>query len=68
MGGWKYRLCSYTVDGETLFSIREVYYKPDGTVRGIVIASTEAWTTPQEVAKSLDLMRAATELPVLQLD
>ena len=64
---WNYRLCSYTLNGETFFGIREVYYNGDGSLKGVCDASTDEWTTPDEVSRTLDMMRAATKLPILVL-
>jgi len=65
---WNYRLCSYTLDGEVFYGIREVYYNEDGSIKGVTPASTDEWTTPDEVRGTLDMMRAATDEPILSLD
>ncbi len=65
---WNYRVCSYTVDGQTLYAIREVYYHADGNVKGVGAALTGDWTTPDDVRETLDRMRSGCNLPVLSID
>ena len=65
---WNYRLCQYTVDGATLFGIREVYYNDDGTIKGTTRASADDWERPNDVRSTLERMQRAIEEPMLVLN
>lgn len=75
MSHWNYRLCMEQIDNgkggtEPLYSIREVYYDDDGTVRGWgENHATFSGDTPGEVAEALILAtKAYPASDVLDLD
>lgn len=64
---WSYRLCRYTLDGETLFGLREVYYESDGRARGFTSASVDDWASADEIKRTLRRMLGALQRPVLTI-
>lgn len=62
---WNYRVVQYETQGETLFTIGEVYYDAEGKPNGWCVGSLDAWTTLDDLKDSHALMAGAFEKPIV---
>lgn len=64
---WNYRQVRYTLNGESLVGLAEVFYDAAGQPNGYAHASVLHWTNAEELRNTLVLMLAATTLPVIDV-
>lgn len=66
---WNYRVTKTETDGETIYTIREVYYDESGCISGWTgIGDYANGETLESLRKDFDLMALAFKEPVLDLD
>jgi len=63
----KYRVCVYTEKNDTRLGLCEVLTDEDGATQCVAVASTEVFSTLQDLKQGLERMRAACELPALTI-
>jgi hypothetical protein len=64
---WNYRVLKREYKDEAYYTIHEVYYKKNGSIRmWSVDAMDPGGSTPEELASDLSMMQAAFEKPILQ--
>ena len=71
MSHWNHRVTKATIDGETVYEIREVYYDLPTTSDGIgwtQDASAPYGETLDELRQDLERMLAALDKPVIDID
>lgn len=68
-GGWNYRICRETIDGDFLFSLREVYYDDEGNPNGWTAEPVDfAGDTWKDVAEGISLASGCIGGAILDLD
>jgi len=61
----EYRVCEYTEDNEKRIGLCEVATDADGKTKCVAVASTEVFTSVDELKRALGRMLHACDLPVL---
>lgn len=68
-GGWNYRICRETIDGDFFFTLREVYYDDDGDPNGWTADPIDfAADTWKDVAEGISLASRSIGAAILDLD
>ena len=69
MGHWNYRICKETIQDETSFTVREVYYNKKGEIWGSTVNGASPYGESfREIMGDLARMLAAGLKPVINLD
>ena len=66
MSHWNHRILKKKINGEDIFSIREVYYNDDGEIYGITEHPVEIWgNTIEEIKETCEMILRCVDTPVL---
>lgn len=68
-GGWNYRICRETIDGDFFFTLREVHYDDDGDPNGWTAEPVDfAGDSWKDVAEGISLASGCIGTAILDLD